>query len=316
MKSKAVVLLCCLIVLFAVAVFAVRRAGLWRPYSAGSPGEAASSARLAGQRDNPAAAGQGQWRQSGKAPSPSGSAKGGLSDDFKAVSESGAKNPGPASAAHNGSAGPKPGAKDAQKKLKAAIEEYEQKLAQDPSDRKSLFGYLRALRRGGKDAASYDRAIDFFKGLIEQRPDEPNLDARYNLGTSLVAKCSAKWDEPIADTLDELVGYGNKALEAFTYVIEHDPDYWQARFATGYVNYHYPGRVGQSTADFQALIDWQEQSGRTDPEFVYSYIWAGNAYLKTGDTQAAAAAYERGLQMFPGNEELANKLASLSEQGK
>ena len=60
---------------------------------------------------------------------------------------------------------------------------------------------------------------------------------------------------------------------------------------------------------FQTLLQ-QQESQTSQPQFAQTYVRLGVEYNKAGRTDDAQATWERGLRLFPQNEELKKKLGA------
>jgi adenylate cyclase len=97
-----------------------------------------------------------------------------------------------------------------------------------------------------------------------------------------------------------------KGEALFRRVIELDP-----KFAGGYAglsfNYSVKARFGYSTAraaDIQQSLDLAHEAIRIDPQFGWSYVALGGAYLAAGDPAAAVETMRQALVLLPGDYEV------------
>ena len=101
---------------------------------------------------------------------------------------------------------------------------------------------------------------------------------------------------------------------AYTQALELDPAHWDARYEKARNMAFWPvayGGQAEAIRHFEVLA--RQQEGRdAEPRFADTYVWLGNLYDQQGRLEDARAAWTKGLSMFPGNDRLAEKLATLN----
>lgn len=161
----------------------------------------------------------------------------------------------------------------------------------------------------------HPRSIGFFEGLVEQHPATPNL--RLQLACAYVDKI------PTCGGMAAVVSKGTlarQALDQLTMVIEANGTWWPAVYARAMNHLHWPRALrhsGAAARDFRACIALQTDGGRPAgerPYHVRSYIGLGDALAKDGHFRDARAAWRQGLDAFPGNADLVERLG-LSSSG-
>jgi tetratricopeptide (TPR) repeat protein len=175
-------------------------------------------------------------------------------------------------------------------------------------DAKAAFqACVAATEAGKKDEAlaAADRAEATLQSWSEVRPGEPE---------PLVwrARTLSQCRIPHAVFMEQgvLVGRSNALLEE---ALELDPEYWTARYALALNHYYTPeflGRTKDSIQHFEILLE--QQGERTDfPEMAGPYVYLGDLYERVGRHEDAAAIWRRGIELFPEDERLQERLAKL-----
>ncbi len=102
---------------------------------------------------------------------------------------------------------------------------------------------------------------------------------------------------------------------AFDKALEYDPEHWDARYQKARNMAFWPvayGGQAEAVRHFETLADQQEHRP-SETRHAKTYVWLGNLYDQQGKTDAARAAWERGLARFPGNSQLLGRLATLNQ---
>lgn len=107
-----------------------------------------------------------------------------------------------------------------------------------------------------------------------------------------------------------------QADQSFNAALKIDPSNWEAQFVKSASMTYWPAdptRDAQVVQTLSGLIDRQETMP-SQPEFAGTYLMLGNEYQKIGQPDKAQATWQLGLQNFPNNTELQQKLAGLPAQ--
>ncbi len=105
--------------------------------------------------------------------------------------------------------------------------------------------------------------------------------------------------------------------DAYSAALEHDPQHWDARYQKAKNMAFWPvayGGQAEAVRHFEILADQQESgsaTGGSKDSFPTTYVWLGNLYAQQGKTDAARAAWQRGLNEFPGHGWLLERLGTL-----
>jgi tetratricopeptide (TPR) repeat protein len=159
-----------------------------------------------------------------------------------------------------------------------------------------------------KDSGQLDQAIND----LEQRAAADPKSAEYPavLGQAYLQKSS---------TLQDLREQGILALKAdqtFDTALQLDPKNWEARFTKAVAMSYWPPQLnkGQEVIDhFTQLIEQQEAQS-PQPQFAAPYLWLGDHYQKLGKSDYARATWQCGLDRFPSDATLKQRLAQSAGQ--
>jgi glycosyltransferase 2 family protein len=181
---------------------------------------------------------------------------------------------------------------------RAAISSYEASLRADPGNLAMGAAY-RQLIISHDD---YDRAISFFKTLAKAHRDLANI--QLDLGLAYLDKI------PTMGRIRQ--GFlGKDAINAFGDAIAIEPT-WLAYFTRGFVDLFYDGmfnRARPAVTDFEQALALQRRGPRR-AFHVRTFVLLGDAYWKLKDLARAREAWTDGLKEFPGDAQLAARLAA------
>ena len=110
--------------------------------------------------------------------------------------------------------------------------------------------------------------------------------------------------------VNELGILAMQADQSFNAALKLDPSNYEAQLVKSISMTYWPAdptRDAQVVQTLSGLIDQQETMPQ-NPGFAQTYLYLGNEYQKIGQTAQATATWQLGLQKFPNNTDLQNKL--------
>jgi len=143
-----------------------------------------------------------------------------------------------------------------------------------------------------------DELVALFEERAEADPNDP--DVQVDLGGAYLQKVFASGSGPLAGQ------WAMKADSSFEAALALDDQHWDARFSKATSLSFWPpalGKQGEAINQFETLVAQQEQ-GSKEPRHAQTYLMLGNTYQQIGDAEKALAAWQRGLSLFPDNENL------------
>ncbi len=155
----------------------------------------------------------------------------------------------------------------------------------------------------------HDRAIRFFKKLVDRKPDDER--ARIELGCAYVDKI------PTCGGLAAIVSKGTlarKSLGQFNKVIEEHDSLWAAYYVRAMNHLHWPRALRHSddaVVDFQKCIQLQLRSSPAKQPAYHQRSWVGlgDAYAKNKQFGNARMTWHEGELQFPDSTELKERMA-------
>ncbi len=173
----------------------------------------------------------------------------------------------------------------------------EQALAAKPDDLRAGNDYRMAIIR----AEQYDRGLAFFKELVAAHPKAAN--AHLNYGFQYVDKI------PAAGAITQVI-LANNALTEFSKALELQPS-WIGYYTRGNSYLFWPrifGRTPLGIADLEAALKIQK-AGPKRSYHARVYVALGDGYFKMDEFDKAAAIWKEGLERFPDDAALQQRLA-------
>jgi len=147
-----------------------------------------------------------------------------------------------------------------------------------------------------------EKRIDAVLAEIERQaanaPNDPDLASE--LGKAYIQKLFDAGVGPLAGV------WGEKADKSFDRALELDPEHWNARFEKAIALSNWPaflGKQGEAARQFELLREQQERSA-PQAGHARTYFFLGNLYEQMGQREKAAAAWSRGLELFPDDAQL------------
>ncbi|MGB0951678.1 MAG: tetratricopeptide repeat protein [Planctomycetota bacterium] len=101
-----------------------------------------------------------------------------------------------------------------------------------------------------------------------------------------------------------------KADGVWDQILESDDHNWEARFSKAISYSFYPpimGKGPEAIHHFEVLVGQQANQAPQDG-FEQTHLMLGNMYMQAGDTEKANAAWQAGVERFPENAELRERL--------
>lgn len=173
-----------------------------------------------------------------------------------------------------------------------------------PDDLRASDDYRRAVIQTNQ----YDRAIAFFDKLATANPHASN--AHLNYGFAYVDKI------PAAGAITQVI-LANNALGEFTKSLEAKAS-WIGYYTRGNSYLFWPrifGRTSLGIADLNEALKIQN----AEPKKSFHarvYVALGDGYWKLDDFDKATATWKQGLDLFPDNAQLKDRLSRPAEQLK
>lgn len=159
----------------------------------------------------------------------------------------------------------------------------------------------RAWRRLA-EAGRLDEVVAELERLVEQEPQDPDL--RVTLGNAYLQQLFQGSSGPRAG---ELAGAADAAFDA---ALRLDETHWEARFTKAVSLSNWPaflGKQGEAIEEFERLVTQQEQQ-TAQSGHEQTYLFLGNMYLETGETDKALSTWRNGLERFPASEALREQI--------
>jgi tetratricopeptide (TPR) repeat protein len=174
------------------------------------------------------------------------------------------------------------------------------------ADKHALFEQLRKNHQ-------LDQAIATLQQLEAANPTNPEIPT--TIGEAQLNKIRELHDSGDTDTSD----LGILAMQAdqnFNAALKIDPSNYEAQLVKSISMTYWPAdptRDAQVVQTFTSLID-QQESMPANPDFAQTYIYLGNEYQKIGQPAQAMATWQLGIQKYPDNTILQQKIAGNGAQ--
>ena len=188
----------------------------------------------------------------------------------------------------------------------ALLSSMEQQMCRQPHDLALASKY----RAQCVKLVEHERSIRFFEHLVEEFPETKHV--RLQLSAAYIDKI------PTCGGMAAIVSKGTLARQALDQVdmlIEADEDWWPAVYARAVNHLHWPRALrhsAQAARDFRRCISLQTENGNSPNArsyFVRAYIGLGDALAKDGDLTVAQSTWQEGLNAFPRDHALKERLA-------
>ncbi len=184
----------------------------------------------------------------------------------------------------------------------AALDLLEQAVLAEPSNLQVGAEYRQAVIAAGE----YDRSLALFEKLVAEHPDSPSL--RMNLGYAHVDKI------PVEGAITAVI-LANTALTHFTAALELE-ETWLARYTRGNSYLYWPAIFGRTQLGIDDLERAIEMAESEDKKPYHGRAWTalGDGYWRLEDPEKAAEIWSQGLKLYPGNQEIQDRLAHQGEE--
>ena len=186
--------------------------------------------------------------------------------------------------------------------LEKALHCMELAIADEPEN----IHYASEYRQIAIRSKEFDRSINYFEKQVAAHPQSANLHLNY--GFAYVDKI------PIAGSITQVI-LANTALGEFSKAVEISPS-WLALYTRGASYLFWPkifNKAPLGVADLQKAIALQHDNPRKS-FYVRTYIALGDGYCKMGEMQKARQTWQEGLQLFPNDAKLKDRLALQGDQ--
>ena len=158
-----------------------------------------------------------------------------------------------------------------------------------------------------RTSGQMDQVIAELQRRAKENPTNANIPT--TLGEAMLNKVR-QLHESGAD-VNEVGILAMQADQSFNTALKLDPSNWEAQFVKYSTMVYWPAdakRDNEAAQKLAGLIDQQETMPQ-NPHFAQTYIALGNQYQKMGKTDFAEATWRIGLNKFPNDPTLQQKLA-------
>lgn len=160
-----------------------------------------------------------------------------------------------------------------------------------------------ALWKQIDDPAVMAELIALFEERAKSNPNDPK--AQLELGKAYLAKVFKVGAGPEAGL------WATKADKSFDKALAIDDHDWTSRYYKAMSLSNWPpfmGKQNEAIANFETLVK-QQDAMPSQPMHAQTHLLLGNMHMAMGEKQKALAAWQKGLSIFPDNEELKKQIA-------
>jgi tetratricopeptide (TPR) repeat protein len=185
-----------------------------------------------------------------------------------------------------------------------ALTKLESAVSGDPENRRFASDYRQAVIQ----ANAYDRCLEFFKRLTEAHPQSAN--AHLNYGFAYVDKI------PTVGSITHVI-LAHWALNEFTKAVNLNPD-WLAYYTRGHSYLYWPKEFGLTHLGVEDLDKAMaiQQADQLRSYYVRTYVALGDGYWKMDNLAKAQQVWRAGLEKFPQDTELRDRIADSGDKLK
>jgi len=161
-----------------------------------------------------------------------------------------------------------------------------------------------AIWKAASDAGQLDAVVALFEERAKANPG--SADAQLDLGRAYLQKVFKAGNGPEAGT------WATKADASFDAALAVDDHHWEARFSKAVSLSFWPPVFGKQTEaikHFEILID-QQRNLPSNPNHAQTWLLLGNMYQQLGKSDQALATWQKGLALFPDNEQLSQQISN------
>jgi hypothetical protein len=171
-------------------------------------------------------------------------------------------------------------------------------------DPKSNFQQKQATWAQLRETGKFDEAIKTLEDRAAKDSKAPEIPA--TLGQAYLHKAGS-----IQDVREQGI-LGMKADQTFDLALNLDSENWEARFWKATAMSYWPAQLGKGKEVIEHLVELvkQQEVQPPQPQFAQVYVLLGEQYQKQGYTDYATQAWKRGMNLFPNDETLSNKLTA------
>ncbi|MEM7353514.1 MAG: tetratricopeptide repeat protein [Acidobacteriota bacterium] len=182
-----------------------------------------------------------------------------------------------------------------------ALDLLEKAILAEPNNLFYGADYRQAVIASGE----YDRSLAFFEQLVADNPEAPN--AFLNFGYAHVDKI------PVEGAITAVI-LANTALTHFTTALEME-ETWLVRYTRGNSYLYWPAIFGRAQDGVDDLLRAIEMAEGVEKKPFHGRAWAalGDGYWRLEDPEKAAETWRKGLELYPENEEIKDRLANVGE---
>ena len=154
-----------------------------------------------------------------------------------------------------------------------------------------------------RDSGRLDQAITELEQRATKHPEVASYPAA--LGQAYLQKCGT-----IQDVREQGI-LAMKADQVFDAALSLDSNNWEARYTKALAMSYWPTQMNRGSEvmqHFVTLVERQETQS-PQPHFAQTYTRLGDEYLKYGHRDYAQEVWQRGVKLFPENQELRARLS-------
>jgi tetratricopeptide (TPR) repeat protein len=157
-----------------------------------------------------------------------------------------------------------------------------------------------------QDSGQLEQAIEALKQGAAENPTSAGYPAA--LGQAQLYRAGEVARD--GGSINEMGILGMQADQNFDTALKLDPANWEAQFFKAAAMSHWPLELNKGEEVVQRLsnlID-QQESMSVQPQFAQTYVLLGDQYQKMGNSEYATATWQIGVQKFPCNQELQQRI--------
>lgn len=191
-----------------------------------------------------------------------------------------------------------------------ALESFETAVAAEPDNLRYGTDYRQAVIAAvdaGAENELYDRAIAFFKKLVEEHPEASN--AWLNYGFIHVDKI------PVEGAITQVI-LANTSLGYFTKALEIKES-WLGLYSRGHAYLFWPpifGFTSKGIADLERAVEISKKDERKRPYYARAWAALGDGQWRLDDLEKAREIWKKGLEIYPDDPDLKARLDAADDE--